>query len=163
VVVDVPSLPPQVSWGTNPGQVVPVTGAVPEPRNESDERALAYMDLRPGTPVEDIRITVREPVAVTGQVRADGGRRLPAGLSVTLVPETLRPSALYPAETGPVGEDGRFALHSEQGTQALAIQGLPEGWRMLRINGEPRRAVIHIGAGPVEPVDVVVGPQPKGP
>jgi len=115
------------------------------------------------TPVEDIRITVREPVAVTGQVRADGGRRLPAGLSVTLVPEALRPSALYPAETGPVGEDGRFALHSEQGTQALAIQGLPEGWRMLRINGEPRRAVIHIGAGPVEPVDVVVGPQPKGP
>src|SRR6476619_3222243 len=56
VVVDVPSLPPQVSWGTNPGQVVPVTGAVPEPRNESDERALAYMELRPGTPVEDIRI-----------------------------------------------------------------------------------------------------------
>src|SRR4051812_22553781 len=56
VVVDVPSLPPQVSWGTNPGQVIPVTGAVPEPRNESDERALAYMDLRPGTPVEDIRI-----------------------------------------------------------------------------------------------------------
>ena len=56
VVVDVPSLPPQVSWGTNPGQVVPVTGAVPEPRDESDERALAYMDLRPGTPVEDIRI-----------------------------------------------------------------------------------------------------------
>jgi 3-isopropylmalate/(R)-2-methylmalate dehydratase large subunit len=56
VIVDVPSLPPQVSWGTNPGQVVPVTGAVPEPRDESDERALAYMDLRPGTPVEEIRI-----------------------------------------------------------------------------------------------------------
>ena len=56
VTVDVPALAPQVSWGTNPGQVVPVTGAVPEPRDESDERALAYMDLRPGTPVEEIRI-----------------------------------------------------------------------------------------------------------
>ena len=54
--VDVPALAPQVSWGTNPEQVVPVTGAVPEPRDESDERALAYMDLRPGTPVEEIRI-----------------------------------------------------------------------------------------------------------
>jgi 3-isopropylmalate/(R)-2-methylmalate dehydratase large subunit len=56
VTVDVPSLPPQVSWGTNPGQVVPVTGAVPDPRDETDERALAYMDLTPGTPIEDIRI-----------------------------------------------------------------------------------------------------------
>ena len=56
VTVDVPALAPQVSWGTNPEQVVPVTGAVPEPRDESDERALAYMDLRPGTPVEEIRI-----------------------------------------------------------------------------------------------------------
>jgi 3-isopropylmalate/(R)-2-methylmalate dehydratase large subunit len=56
VTVDVPSLPPQVSWGTNPGQVVPVTGAVPDPRDETDERALAYMDLTPGTPIEEIRI-----------------------------------------------------------------------------------------------------------
>ena len=34
----------------HPGQVVPVTDAVPEPRTETDERALVYMDLRPGTP-----------------------------------------------------------------------------------------------------------------
>ncbi len=56
VEVDVPSLAPQVSWGTNPGQVAPITGAVPEPADESDERALAYMDLRPGTPLTEIRI-----------------------------------------------------------------------------------------------------------
>ena len=56
VVVDVPSLAPQVSWGTNPGQVAPITAAVPEPASESDERALAYMDLRPGTPLQEIRI-----------------------------------------------------------------------------------------------------------
>jgi 3-isopropylmalate/(R)-2-methylmalate dehydratase large subunit len=56
VEVDVPSLAPQVSWGTNPGQVAPITGAVPDPADESDERALAYMDLRPGTPLSDIAI-----------------------------------------------------------------------------------------------------------
>jgi len=56
VEVDVPALAPQVSWGTNPGQVAPITGAVPEPADESDERALVYMDLRPGTPLSEIRI-----------------------------------------------------------------------------------------------------------
>jgi 3-isopropylmalate/(R)-2-methylmalate dehydratase large subunit len=56
VVVDAAALSPMVTWGTNPGQVVPVTGAVPEPASEGEERALEYMDLRPGTPVQDIRL-----------------------------------------------------------------------------------------------------------
>ena len=54
---------PQVTWGTNPGQVVPVTGRVPDPAQyaepgarESVRRALAYMDLRPGTPMTDIPV-----------------------------------------------------------------------------------------------------------
>jgi 3-isopropylmalate/(R)-2-methylmalate dehydratase large subunit len=61
-VVDVSQLAPQVTWGTNPGMVVPVTGRVPSPDDfEGDdrvatERALDYMGLRPGTPIEDIRI-----------------------------------------------------------------------------------------------------------
>ena len=63
VTVDLTSLVPQVTWGTNPGMVVPVTGAVPDPASYGDpddrvaaERALAYMDLRPGQRIEDIRI-----------------------------------------------------------------------------------------------------------
>jgi 3-isopropylmalate/(R)-2-methylmalate dehydratase large subunit len=63
VVVDVAELAPQVTWGTNPGMVVPVTGSVPDPAEFEDpddrasaERALAYMGLRPGTAIEDIRI-----------------------------------------------------------------------------------------------------------
>jgi 3-isopropylmalate/(R)-2-methylmalate dehydratase large subunit len=63
VVVDVESLVPQVTWGTNPGMVVPVTGSVPDPssyENPDDrvaaERALAYMDLRPGQRIEDIAV-----------------------------------------------------------------------------------------------------------
>jgi 3-isopropylmalate/(R)-2-methylmalate dehydratase large subunit len=62
-VVDVDELVPQVTWGTNPGMVVPVTGRVPDPADLDDpddriaaERALAYMDLRPGTAIEDIRV-----------------------------------------------------------------------------------------------------------
>jgi 3-isopropylmalate/(R)-2-methylmalate dehydratase large subunit len=56
VVVDASALSPMVSWGTNPAQVIPVTSAVPEPGSEGEERALVYMDLEPGTPVQDIRL-----------------------------------------------------------------------------------------------------------
>src|SRR6266542_5550665 len=56
-------LVPVVTWGTNPGQVAPVTGAVPDPRSFKDdadrrtaERALDYMGLKPGTPIEEIPI-----------------------------------------------------------------------------------------------------------
>jgi len=56
VTVDVSKLVPQVTWGTNPGMVVPVDGVVPQPASEQDERALKYMDLVPGTPMREIRI-----------------------------------------------------------------------------------------------------------
>jgi 3-isopropylmalate/(R)-2-methylmalate dehydratase large subunit len=56
VVVDAAALSPQVTWGTTPDMVTAVTGAVPEPASEGDERALQYMDLRPGTPIEEIRL-----------------------------------------------------------------------------------------------------------
>ncbi len=61
--IDVTALAPQVTWGTNPGMVVPVTGRVPDLDDFDDpddraaaERALEYMGLRPGTAIEDIRI-----------------------------------------------------------------------------------------------------------
>ncbi|HEY8449142.1 MAG TPA: aconitase family protein, partial [Bacillota bacterium] len=63
VEIDASTLVPFVTWGTNPGQVVPVTGRVPDPNdfeNEVErraaERALIYMGLEPGTPIQDIRI-----------------------------------------------------------------------------------------------------------
>jgi 3-isopropylmalate/(R)-2-methylmalate dehydratase large subunit len=56
VVVDAGALSPMVSWGTNPAQVVPVTAAVPEPSTEGEERALHYMDLQPGMPMQEIRL-----------------------------------------------------------------------------------------------------------
>ena len=54
---------PQVTWGTSPEDVVPITGAVPDPADESDEsrrnkmeRSLEYMDLEPGTAMRDVKI-----------------------------------------------------------------------------------------------------------
>jgi 3-isopropylmalate/(R)-2-methylmalate dehydratase large subunit len=63
VEIDVADLAPQVTWGTNPGMVAPVDGVVPDPEDYTDpeeretiERALVYMDLEPGTPIQDIVI-----------------------------------------------------------------------------------------------------------
>jgi 3-isopropylmalate/(R)-2-methylmalate dehydratase large subunit len=56
VTIDARKLEPHVTWGTNPGQVVPVTGRVPLPHSETDERALRYMDLKPGVALTDIAI-----------------------------------------------------------------------------------------------------------
>ncbi len=56
-------IPPQVTWGTNPGMVTDVNGRVPIPTDIEDEklrtatsRALEYMGLRPGIPISDIQI-----------------------------------------------------------------------------------------------------------
>jgi 3-isopropylmalate/(R)-2-methylmalate dehydratase large subunit len=61
VEIDAAAMSPMVTWGTTPGMVVQVTDAVPDPGaldspadREAAERALAYMDLRPGTPMTEI-------------------------------------------------------------------------------------------------------------
>jgi len=65
VILDAGGVTPFVTWGTNPGQGVPLDGAVPDPSSFADaaeaaaaERALAYMDLRPGTRLRDLAIDV---------------------------------------------------------------------------------------------------------
>ena len=63
VVLDAAALVPQVTWGTSPETVVPITGQVPDPAGESDagkraqlERMLTYMDLRPGQTLAGLRV-----------------------------------------------------------------------------------------------------------
>jgi 3-isopropylmalate/(R)-2-methylmalate dehydratase large subunit len=55
VTIDAATLRPHVSWGTNPGQTVTIDDSVPEPASDAAVRALEYMDLRPGTPIREIR------------------------------------------------------------------------------------------------------------
>ncbi len=61
--LDAAKLPPIVSWGTSPEDVISVTGVVPDPdaiqdegKRESKKRALQYMDLKPGTKITDIKL-----------------------------------------------------------------------------------------------------------
>ncbi|MGY1829842.1 3-isopropylmalate dehydratase large subunit [Geodermatophilus sp. SYSU D01180] len=63
VVLDAAELSPFVTWGTNPGQGLPLTGRVPDPADFADdnerraaEQALAYMGLTPGTPLREIEV-----------------------------------------------------------------------------------------------------------
>ncbi|GAB2855006.1 3-isopropylmalate dehydratase large subunit [Pseudoduganella ginsengisoli] len=63
VTLDAADIKPQVTWGTSPEQVVAVDARVPDPDTEKDpvkrdamEKALVYMNLKPNTPIEDIRI-----------------------------------------------------------------------------------------------------------
>jgi 3-isopropylmalate/(R)-2-methylmalate dehydratase large subunit len=63
VTLDATQLTPYVTWGTNPGQALPLASAVPDPADLASpderaaaERALRYMDLTPGTPLTDIAV-----------------------------------------------------------------------------------------------------------
>jgi 3-isopropylmalate/(R)-2-methylmalate dehydratase large subunit len=63
VRIDVSRLVPHVTWGTNPGQVVPIDGSVPSPdeledpaERESAARALSYMGLSAGTPMREVTV-----------------------------------------------------------------------------------------------------------
>jgi 3-isopropylmalate/(R)-2-methylmalate dehydratase large subunit len=63
VVLDAATLTPYVTWGTNPGQALPLASSVPDPESFAEpnaraaaERALTYMDLKPGTALRDIAV-----------------------------------------------------------------------------------------------------------
>jgi 3-isopropylmalate/(R)-2-methylmalate dehydratase large subunit len=63
IVLDARDIPPMVTWGTSPEQALPITASVPDPAAMTDankrsaaERSLAYMDLKPGTLLEDVRV-----------------------------------------------------------------------------------------------------------
>ena len=63
VHIDAAALTPFVTWGTNPGQGLPIAGSVPDPADFADEgerrdveQALAYMGLTAGTPLREIKV-----------------------------------------------------------------------------------------------------------
>ena len=101
VVLDAREIAPMVTWGTNPGAVVPVTGVVPDPSSIADEaaraqmqRMLAYMALTPGTPMQDLPIDVVFIGSCTNgrleDIRAAAavakGRKVAAGVRALVVP-----------------------------------------------------------------------------
>jgi 3-isopropylmalate/(R)-2-methylmalate dehydratase large subunit len=94
ITVDAAALSPLVSWGTNPGQVVSITDAVPEPGSDTDARALQYMALEPGTAMQEIALDRVFIGSCTnsriGDLRAAAevvkGRRVAATVNAMVVP-----------------------------------------------------------------------------
>jgi 3-isopropylmalate/(R)-2-methylmalate dehydratase large subunit len=100
-VFEADEIQPQVTWGTNPGQVVEVGGKVPDPEDFADPsdrnaaaKALQYMGLDPGTPITSIRIDrafigsctngrIEDLRAAAAVAR---GRRVAEGVSAMVVP-----------------------------------------------------------------------------
>jgi 3-isopropylmalate/(R)-2-methylmalate dehydratase large subunit len=105
VVIEASELSPFVTWGTNPGQGVPLAGSVPSPEDAADEvervaieRALEYMDLAPGTPIREIPVdTVFVGSCTNGRIedlRAVAsileGRKVADGVRMLVVPGSVK-------------------------------------------------------------------------
>jgi 3-isopropylmalate/(R)-2-methylmalate dehydratase large subunit len=113
VRVDVSRLVPHVTWGTNPGQVVPIDGSVPSPDElddpadrESAARALAYMGLAAGTPMREVAVDTVFIGSCTNSRIEDlreaatvlDGRHVRHGLRALVVPGSHRVKAEAEAE-----------------------------------------------------------------
>ena len=113
VAIDASAISPQVTWGTNPGMVRAVTERVPAPEDfdspadrESTERALAYMALEPGTPIDQIAIDRVFIGSCTnsriGDLRAAAevvaGRKVSPSVSAMVVPGSQQVKAQAEAE-----------------------------------------------------------------
>ena len=94
VAVHASEVVPTVSWGTHPGQSAPLDAQVPEPTSDAARRALAYMDLQPGTPLRAIPIQAAFLGSCTNarleDLRAAAavvrGRRVAEGVRALVVP-----------------------------------------------------------------------------
>jgi 3-isopropylmalate/(R)-2-methylmalate dehydratase large subunit len=113
VIVDAAALSPQVTWGTNPGMVRAVTERVPAPAEfdspadrEAAERALEYMALEPGTPIEEIALDRVFIGSCTnsriGDLRAAAevvaGRKVASSVNAMVVPGSQQVKAQAEAE-----------------------------------------------------------------
>jgi 3-isopropylmalate/(R)-2-methylmalate dehydratase large subunit len=99
--VDADTISPMVTWGTTPGMVAQVTDSVPEPASDQDERALHYMGLDAGIPIQDIRLDRVFIGSCTnsriGDLRAAaevvGGHRVADGVYAMVVPGSAQVKA----------------------------------------------------------------------
>ncbi|KSU76117.1 3-isopropylmalate dehydratase, large subunit [Pseudarthrobacter enclensis] len=108
VTLDAATITPFVTWGTNPGQGVPISGSVPSPEDFDDERdkaaaerALEYMGLKAGTPMKSVEVDTVflgsctngriEDLRIAAQVLQ--GRKVKAGMRMLVVPGSMKVKA----------------------------------------------------------------------
>ena len=145
IELDAGTMTPFVTWGTNPGQGVPLSGSIPDPEGYEEEsdrvgarKALDYMGLDAGTPMRDIAIdTVFVGSCTNGRIedldvifKEAGGEWRGAGCSMCL---GMNPDQLAPQERsastsnrnfeGRQGKGGRTHLVSVPVAAATAIRG----------------------------------------
>jgi 3-isopropylmalate/(R)-2-methylmalate dehydratase large subunit len=97
-VIQAEDLVPYVSWGTTPAQTVPLDGEVPEPENESHQRALKYMALESGTPIREIEVdtvflgscTNARIEDLRAAARVLEGHKVKEGIRAMVVPGSMR-------------------------------------------------------------------------
>ena len=113
VTLDAASLAPYVTWGTNPAQALPLSESVPEPDSFADpdaraaaQRALTYMDLKPGTALRDVAVdTVFVGSCTNGRIEdlrvaaeVLRGRRVAPAVRMLVVPGSMQVRAQAEAE-----------------------------------------------------------------
>ena len=106
ITVDACAISPMVTWGTNPEMVIGVEDRVPDPASEQDERALHYMGLEAGTPIQEIALDRVFIGSCTnsriGDLRAAAqmidGRRVADGVYAMVVPGSQQVKAQAEAE-----------------------------------------------------------------
>ena len=113
VTLDAAEIFPHVSWGTNPGQVAPITERVPDPASFADpsernaaERALEYMGLAAGTPLKEVAVdTVFIGSCTNGRIEdlrvvaeVAKGRQVSSGMRTLVVPGSWAVKAQAEAE-----------------------------------------------------------------
>ncbi|UDY37076.1 3-isopropylmalate dehydratase large subunit [Dermatobacter hominis] len=113
IFLDAADIEPFVSWGTNPGQVIPLSGTIPSPDDFDDqvlhdaaERALEYMDLQAGTPFREVAVdTIFIGSCTNGRIedlRAAAavaeGRKVADGVRTLVVPGSHAVKAQAEAE-----------------------------------------------------------------
>ena len=105
VTLQAEEIAPQVTWGTNPGQVIPVNENIPDPASFSDpverasaEKALAYMGLKPGIPLTEVAIdkvfigscTNSRIEDLRAAAEIAKGRKVAPGVQALVVPGSVR-------------------------------------------------------------------------
>jgi hypothetical protein len=110
---------------------------------------------------QDVRIVVRDPGRVRGEVVMPVGASAP-GLRLALVPTLLAPSALYPPDDAAPDAARTFTLTAGVGEHEVQARGLPAGWAVRRVvvdGAVMPRGRIWVGAGEaIRDVRVEIGP-----